>query len=109
MSCLPCAVDPVIGHHFAAGIYAKESKIPAGYVVSKHTHNYSHLSILASGKALLTIDGQIKEYTGPACIEIKANSSHKIDAITDVIWYCLHVTNETDLEKVDEILITKEK
>jgi quercetin dioxygenase-like cupin family protein len=107
MSCKPCEVNPVVGHHFAAGLYAKESMVPAGYVVGKHIHDYTHLSILASGKAIVTAGESVKEYTGPACIEIKAGISHEILALTDVVWYCIHATDETDVDKVDEILINK--
>jgi len=107
LSCAPCAVNPVQGHHFAAGVYAKEAFVPAGYEVSKHTHAYSHLSILASGKAMVVAGDVGTVYTGPACIEIKAGIAHHITAITDVVWFCIHATDETDVEKVDEVLITK--
>lgn len=108
MSCTPCAVDPVVGHYFGAGVYAKEAKVPAGYLVAKHTHSYTHLSILASGKAIIKAGDVVKEYYAPTCIEIKAGISHEIVALTDVVWYCIHATEETDVSKVDEILITKE-
>lgn len=107
MSCTPCAVDPTVAHHFAAGLYAKEAVLPAGYVVGKHIHAYSHLSILASGKAKVQAGDAVTEYTGPACIEIKAGIPHAVEAITDVVWFCIHATDEKDPEKVDEILITK--
>lgn len=99
--------NPVIGHYFGAGLYAKESIVPAGYFVAKHTHNYTHLSILAVGKALVKAGDKAMEYEGPACIEIEANVPHEIRAITNVIWYCIHATDETDVEKVDEVLIQK--
>ncbi len=107
MSCAPCAVNPVQGHHFAGGVYAKEAFVPAGYEVSKHTHEYSHLSILASGQAMVVADEVGTVYTGPACIEIKGGIPHHIIAITDVVWFCIHATDETDVDKVDEVLITK--
>lgn len=109
MSCTPCTIDPTIAHHFAAGLYAKESKVPAGYVVGKHIHGYSHLSILALGTAKVTAGDVVTEYTAPACIEIKAGIPHKVEAVTDVIWYCIHATDETDADKVDEVLIHKEE
>lgn len=107
MSCTPCEVNPVVGHHFAAGLYAKESMVPSGYVVGKHIHGYSHLSVLASGKAIVTAGDVVKEYTGPTCIEIKAGIPHEILAVTDVVWYCIHATDETDETKVDEVIISK--
>jgi len=39
-----------ITHHFSDGLYAKEAFVPAGTAILKHTHDFSHLSILAKGK-----------------------------------------------------------
>ena len=84
-----------ITHHFSDGLYAKESFFKAGMSILKHTHNFSHLSILAMGKVV----------EAPACIEIKAGLTHGVKAITDCVWFCIHATDETDPSKVDEILI----
>lgn len=108
MSCIPCEVEFTQKHHFADGLYAKEAVIPAGYKVAKHIHNYTHLSLLASGKALVTAGDVVKEYTGPACIEITAGISHKVEAITDVVWFCIHAVDTADPKNIDEILIHKE-
>jgi quercetin dioxygenase-like cupin family protein len=95
-------------HHFSDGLYAKQMIIPAGYVAGQHAHNYSHLSILAKGKVVVTTDEWKKEFSAPACIEIKAGIHHMIEALEDAAWFCVHATDETDVSKVDEVLI-KEK
>jgi len=92
-------------HHFSDGIYAKEMLIPKGYAAISHKHNYSHLSILSSGKVIVRTDDFEKEYTAPACIEIKAGINHMIEALEDAAWFCVHATEETDVSKVDEVLI----
>ena len=38
--------DHQIIHHFSDGLYAKEMRVRAGQAILKHTHNFSHLSIL---------------------------------------------------------------
>ncbi|MEB0058804.1 hypothetical protein [Variovorax sp. LG9.2] len=45
------------------------------------------------------------ELTGPAGITIKANTHHGVRALTDVVWYCIHATECTDANAVDEVLI----
>jgi hypothetical protein len=50
-------------HHFSDGLYAKETAFTAGEAILKHTHNYSHLSILAKGNA--GEYGVITEYVPP--------------------------------------------
>ena len=46
----------MIKHHFSAGVYAKEARIPAGQVLVQHKHKFSHLSILACGSIELLSD-----------------------------------------------------
>ena len=96
-----------VAHFFGDGIYAKEMRVPAGYQVGKHVHTYSHLSILASGRVRLTTGEFYKDYTAPACIEIKAGVQHVIDALEDSVWFCIHATDEKDASKVDEVLIRR--
>ncbi len=93
-------------HHFASGVYAKETRIPAGVVMTQHVHPFDHLSILASGTVAVTVDdASMGAITGPACINILAGKVHSVTAITDAVWFCIHATDETDPEKVDaEIL-----
>jgi len=43
-----------ITHHFSDGLYAKEAFVPAGTAILKHTHDFSHLSILAKGKVFVS-------------------------------------------------------
>lgn len=94
-------------HHFSDGLYAKEMRIPAGYVAGTHAHQYSHLSILASGRAIVRTDEQSKEYRAPACLEIKSSVHHTIEALEDCVWFCIHATDESDPDKVDVVLIEK--
>lgn len=100
-------LDLGVVHNFSDGLYAKQMAIPKGYVVGQHAHKYSHLSILAKGKVIVKTDEAEKEYTAPACLNIKENINHAIEALEDTVWFCIHATNETDIEKIDEVLINK--
>jgi len=95
----------VITHHFSDGLYAKESQFNAGTAILKHTHDFSHLSILAKGKVAVMKGEKIEVIEAPACIEIKAGLTHGVKAITDCVWFCVHATDEKDPSKVDDILI----
>lgn len=98
-------IDLKIQHHFSGREYAKQMHLPAGYYAQTHSHEYDHLSILASGTVSVELDGEVKDYTGPDCIVIRAGQQHKITAHTDSVWFCVHATDETDPEKVDSVLI----
>ena len=97
--------NPEILHHFSDGLYAKQSCFPVGMAILKHTHDFSHLSILAQGKVAVLRGNEIDIVEAPACIEIKAGLTHGVKAITDCVWFCIHATDEKDPSKVDEILI----
>ena len=98
-------VDLGIVHNFSDGLYAKEMFVPKGYVIGQHAHKFSHLSILAKGKVIVRTDDDVAEYTAPACLEIKEGINHAIEALEDTVWFCIHATNETDVNKIDKVLI----
>ena len=95
----------MIHHHFSSGVYAKETRIPAGFVLVQHVHKHDHLSILASGSVEMAVEGVKSIIHAPACLTIAAGKHHGIKSITDVVWYCIHATDCTDENEVDEVLI----
>jgi len=95
----------VIKHHFSSGVYAKETMIPAGSWLVQHIHKHSHLSILASGSIELVVDGEKSVLHAPACLSIAAGKHHGVKSLTDVVWYCIHATDCTDEDEIDEVLI----
>lgn len=95
----------MITHHFSDGLYAKEARFPAGVAILKHTHDFSHLSILAKGKVAVMKGDAVEIIVAPACIEIKAGLVHGVKAIEDCVWFCIHATDEKDKSKVDQVLM----
>ena len=98
-------IDLGVVHHFSAGVYAKQMHLPSGHYAVTHAHVYDHLSILASGRVLVVVDGVEQEYKAPACINIQAGKHHEVIALADSVWFCVHATDETDPDKVDKVLI----
>lgn len=96
---------PALLHHFSAGLYAKETHIPAGMALVQHKHLFDHLSILASGTVDVEVDGQRSRITGPACLTIEAGKHHGVRAVTDAVWFCLHATDKLDHDEADAALI----
>lgn len=98
-------IDLQIKHHFAAGLYARQMLLPAGHFAVTHAHQYDHLSILASGEVMVETDGVERVYRAPAVITIAAGVHHRIEALEDAVWFCVHATSETDLDRMDEVLV----
>lgn len=91
-------VDFNIQHHSAGGVYMRQQELKAGFQVDKHTHTYDHLSFLCSGKAILDVEGELETLIGPCAIEVKAGKKHRIQAITDIVWLCIHAESVADPE-----------
>lgn len=94
-----------VEHFFCDGLYTKRMTIPAGLSVGKHVHDFSHQSQLAKGTVVLDVDGELSEHTAPAYLMVEAGKEHTIIAMTDAVWFCTHITDETDPDKIDESLI----
>lgn len=94
-----------IAHHFGGGVYVKETRIPANMRLMQHIHEHDHLSVLVSGEVIVTVDGVSSRYFAPAVLTIEAGKAHEVVSITDSVWMCIHATEETDPEKVDQVLI----
>ena len=89
----------MIKHHFSAGgVYAREQTLSAGEEVQKHAHDYDHLSYLGAGRASVEIDGELSVIDGPCMLEVKAGKVHRIQAITDITWLCIHSEGIADPE-----------
>ena len=97
--------DLGIVHYFSDGLYARQITLPKDHFAVTHAHEYDHFTILASGRVTVEIDGNFEEFAAPACINISAGNHHRFVAIEDAVWFCVHATDETDVDKLDEVLI----
>jgi len=98
-------MSDMIQHHFSDNLYAKECHFPKGAQLVQHKHNYDHLSILAKGKVVLVEGDKEEIIEAPACINIKADKHHGVLALEDCVWFCIHATDETDVDNIDKVLI----
>jgi len=70
-------------------VFVVETIAPAGHVLESHQHTHSHVSVLVSGAADVTVDGKTERMTGYRLVTIPANTVHKVQAVTDIVWLCL--------------------
>lgn len=98
---------PELLHHCYPDMYAKEMRVPAGYMIGKHIHPFDHFSILAKGWVKVSRDGIAEELRAPCLVHIAAGVEHVIHALTDSVWFCIHAVEGSTPETVDEVLISK--
>lgn len=73
----------------SGSVFAVETRAEAGHMLESHVHEHSHMSVLVSGTADVTIDGRTERMTGYRLLTIPANTRHSVQAVTDVVWLCL--------------------
>ncbi|MDO8310366.1 MAG: hypothetical protein Q7T25_00355 [Sideroxyarcus sp.] len=94
-------------HIFAPGAYAREMSIPAGHWAFGKIHKHAHLSFITKGRiAVLTEDGP-NVITAPYTFVNTPGTKRFVFALEDTIWSTVHVTEETDLSKIEEHVIAK--
>lgn len=75
----------------------------AGDVENGHTHPFDHLTLLASGKLQVTVDGNVSVFEAPHMIYIHKDKNHELVALEDdTVAYCIHALR--DGNGVDDIL-----
>lgn len=94
-------------HHFFEGGYGREVLIPAGTLVAGKIHKYRSLNILASGEMTLLTEEGVKKLKAPYVVVSPPGIKRIAYAHTDCTWICVHGTEETDLEKIEEDVIAK--
>lgn len=94
-------------HHFGEGTYIKETRIPKGVFLLQHQHPHAHQSVVASGKCRVTVDGVSTDYKNFAVLFIGAEKAHKVEALSDVVWLCIHATEEKDPTRIDTRLLSR--
>jgi len=94
-------------HHFFPGMYIREAFIPKGTFVVGHYHKTEHLNIFLKGKATLINDkGEATVMEAP--MMFMAKPGRKIAyADEDMVWQNIFVTDETDIDKLEDMLLDK--
>ena len=95
-------------HAFAPGAYGRQIFIPKETLVVGKIHKHAHLNFLMKGKVLVATEEGPKTYEAPLMMVSKAGTKRVVYTYEDTIWATVHLTNETDLEKIEEEIIAKD-
>lgn len=99
------SVDCPLIHAFAPGMYGRQILIPADTLVVGKIHRHAHLLFIMKGRVLVATEEGPRQYEGPMMLVSKAGTKRVIYAYDDTVWATVHLTNETDLEKIEDDLI----
>lgn len=100
-------VDLEVIHHFAPGVYAREMRIPAGVMLTGKIHRTEHLNIISAGRIEVYSNGETFEIKAPCTFISKPGTKRAGFVHEDTVWTTIHVTNETDLERIEAEVIVE--
>ena len=110
VSALP-QVEATITHHFTEGLYTRVMRAAEGTIIVGKRYRNKTLNILMQGEMSIYLDDDKKAtiMKAPHIFESEAGVSKTIYAVTDIVMANVHVTNETDLDRLeDEFIIPEE-
>ena len=104
VSALPQVECPV-QHFFGPSIYIREVVMPAGTVVVGKYHKEDHLCNMIEGRMVVVgEDGEQREVAAPAVF--MAKKGRKTAYIIETVRFQnIYSTNETDVEKLEHMLV----
>ena len=97
-------VECPIKHYFAPGIYAREITIKKGTVLTGAIHKTENLAILSCGRLQLVTESGTIEISAPHILTVKPGTKNAAYAIEDSVWTNFFPTEETDVDKLVELL-----
>jgi hypothetical protein len=103
-------IDPeaVTTHHFAPGVYARMIFVPKGKVIVGKIHRHITMNIVCKGKIMVQTEQGMMSFEGPCIVNSDPGIKKAAYAVEDTWWINIHVTNETDLGKIEDEFIIED-
>lgn len=100
-------VEIPTAHHFAPGLYVRTIEIPAGTTLTGHVHKTEHIFILSKGEMTIATEEGMRRVQAPFQMVCRPGLKRAGYAHTDVVCTNVHITSETDLSKLEALLIER--
>ena len=101
-------LDAPVKHHFSKGVYAREIFMPKGMLIVGKIHKTKHLNIVSKGKCSIVTSARTFEIEAPYTFESVAGEQKVVYMHEDTVWTTIHVTSETNLDKIEEECIAED-
>ena len=92
-----------IKHIQSDDVYIKTYFVPQGMKLYTKQFPNEHVSILAHGSVVVNDNGVKTRFVAPAHYVFPANRRVSIITLENAVWYCVHPTDVTDLETLQEL------
>lgn len=102
--------EPEIKHYFAPGLYAREMFLPKDTIATGKIHLTQHLNLVSRGHILVTTEEGVVEIDArehPVTFVSPAGTKRAAHALEDTYWTAFHLTTETDVDKIESLVVTR--
>lgn len=97
-----------VSHAFTTGACARTMVIPQGTIIVGKIHKHAHFNFIMRGKvAVMTPNEGVQTLTAPYTFISTPGTKRAVYALEETEWTCIHVTDETDLAKLEDHVIAK--
>ena len=100
--------DCPLKHSFGDGLYVREIYSPAGHLIVTKIHKKSHPFFLLRGEMSILTDEGVKRISAPFYTITQPGTKRVIYTHTECVVVTVHATEETDVIKIEEEIISKE-
>lgn len=86
-------------HRFAPGLYAREIKIPATYLLVTGIHATEHFAIISKGKCLVATEDGVQVVQAGDTLRTKICTKRAIYVLEDLQWTTVHAIDASTPEE----------
>lgn len=101
-------VECEVEHTFCEGLYIRTLHVPQGVLIVGKRHRHKTVNMLLKGTMTIYDGKESTTYKAPFMFEADKYSKKAGYADEDSTWVNIHVTDERDLTKLEEICIIPE-
>lgn len=98
-------VELPLQHGFGHGFYTRALLIPAGTVVTGKVHATEHIFMVTQGDISIVTDEGVVRVQAPYQSIGRPGTKRAVYAHADTVCVNVHITTETDLDKLEAALI----
>ena len=94
-----------VRHVFAPGTYAREMTIPEGEVIIGKIHRHAHVNVISAGRVQVLSEFGMEYREAPCTFVSQPGIKRVVYALETTVWTTIHITDETDLDKIEAEVI----
>jgi hypothetical protein len=95
-------------HSHGDGCYIRQIFMPKGTLITSKIHKVTHPYFVMTGRASVATENGVETIQAPYQGMTRAGTKRALYIHEDMIWITVHVTDETDTDKIEEEIIAKD-